>query len=175
MTPTDQANDSLLLTQVAAGDERAFMWLYREHGPSVVRLAWAVAPSRDAVQELVQDTFMTMWQKAGTISLIGPSALPWLLVTCRNHARNRARKDARWASNIVLNEDLPDPTSQFSIELRWVHEAIAALPELDRRICDLCLIQGHSYESAGRALGLTPSAVGKRIQRARTVLRRELR
>jgi len=174
MTSTDQADDSLLLDQVAAGNERAFAALYREHGPSVVRLAWGTAPNRDVVQEIVQDTFVTMWQKAGTISLIGGSVLPWLLVTCRNHARNRARKDARWSSTVALSEDLPDPGSRTFPELRWVYDAIAAMPEIDRRVCELCLFEGHSYESAARELNTTSGAVGKRLQRARAVLRKEL-
>lgn len=175
MTSTNQANDSLLLSQVASGDEQAFMSLYRAHGPSVVRLAWGVAPTRDAVHEIVQDTFVTMWQKAESITLVGPSVLPWLLVTCRNHARNRARKDARWASTVALDENLPDRGLADMPELRWVHEAIAAMPELDRLVCELCLIDGHSYASAGRSLGMTSSAVGKRLQRARSALRKEFR
>ncbi|WP_372435512.1 hypothetical protein [Subtercola frigoramans] len=44
------------------------------------------------VEELVQDTFFTVWLKSSTIILPNTSLLPWLLVTCRNHGLNLRRR-----------------------------------------------------------------------------------
>lgn len=40
----------------------------------------------------------------------------------------------------------------------------------DRRLCELCLIEGHTYAAAAAALGLQPATARKRIERTRTKL-----
>lgn len=170
---TDHMTDAELVTSVAGGSESAFRDLYHRHGPHVVRYAWAVSPSRDVVHELVQDTFVTLWQKSAGISVVGESVLPWLLVTCRNHAQNRRRKDARWTDVVPLEGDVEDRRHLPAEELRWVMAAIESLPDVDRQVCELCLLDGRSYAEAALLLGTTPGAVGKRLQRARATLRGE--
>lgn len=174
MATAEDLDESALLAAVSRGDSAAFVALYRRHSATVFRMAWTVSPDRDAVPELVQDTFFTLWQKAGKVRTTG-SVLPWLLVTCRNHARNRARKDRQWHTGVPLGEyDAADGRLESREELRWIHEALATLSDTDRRLCELCFVEGHSYESAAKIVGLTPGAVGKRLQRARLNLRREL-
>lgn len=173
MTATDQVEEAVLLARIAAGDEASFLALYEMHGPTIARLAWGSARDRDGVHELVQDTFVTLWQKADSISLAGSSVLPWLLVTCRNLSRNRSRKESHRLKTVPLDESL-DAQSGDSSQLRWIQTAIDSLPQRDRQICELCLIQGHSYASAARTLGITTTTVGKRLQRARERLKKEL-
>ena len=137
----------------------------------MVRYAWAVSPSRDAVHELVQDTFMTLWLKGASLELAGTSLLPWLLVTCRNHALNRRRKDARWAAMAELDENLVDNRHAAADQLKWIIQEIERLPEPDRLVIDLCLLQGFTYAEAAEQIGSTPAAVGTRLQRARAMLK----
>ena len=69
--------------------------VFDRHAPAVTRYAWAIAPSRMDVEEIVQDTFLTVWRKAAEILIAEASLLPWLLVTCRNFGMNAVRKAAR--------------------------------------------------------------------------------
>ncbi len=131
------------------------------------RYAWAVVESRPDVEEAVQDTFLTLWQRAVTLELPADTMLPWLLVVCRNHALNTGRKQAR-RRGVELPEELPAPDdhAEAAERLRWVRDAIAALPETDRRICELCLLDGHSYAEAAEMLGLSVGAVTQRVARS---------
>lgn len=174
MEQTKVASDADALRGVAQGSEVSFSVLYNRHGPAVVKMAWAYVPERGIVEEIVQDTFLTLWQRADSISLAGSSVLPWLLVTCRNHCRNRRRKDARWASVILQDASRFDAPVEDSTVLRWVQESIDQLPVLDREVCQLCLVDGHTYASAAAVVGTTPSAIGKRLERAKLKLRRAL-
>jgi RNA polymerase sigma factor (sigma-70 family) len=175
MDQTQLTTDAEALASVIAGNEEAFHTLYRRHGPAVVRLAWALAPSQTAVEEVVQDTFVTLWERAKSISIVDSSVLPWLLVTCRNHCRNQRRKNARWSGVILTGEveDLGASTATPS-ELRWVADAIDQLPPRDREVCQLCLVEGHTYASAAAQIGVTSSTVGKRLERAKVQLRKAL-
>ena len=56
--------------------------------------------------------------------------------------------------------------------LRWVRDEIAALAPVDRRICELCLLEGHSYAEAAEILGLSVGAVTQRVSRSRARLKK---
>lgn len=174
MEQMQMTSDTEALAGVVGGSEESFFILYSRHGPAVVRLAWALSPNREAVDEIVQDTFVTLWQRAGSISIVDSSVLPWLLVTCRNHCRNRRRKDVRWTAVILTDEIESETPSNNPPELRWVMEAINQLPDRDRQVCQLCLVEGHTYASAAAAVGVTPATIGKRLERAKIRLRKAL-
>lgn len=111
------ATDQQLLMLTASHDHSAFAALYDRHAETVARYLWAWVEDRDAVQDLVQETFVTAWQKAPGV------------------------------------------------------DEIEALSETDRRICELCLVQGWPYREAAAELGHFVSALAKRLQRARARIR----
>jgi len=169
--------DQEMIDRVAAGSQSAFDDLYRRHSDTVGRYAWGLARSRDAAQELVQDTFVTLWRNAATISLTGDSAIPWLLVTCRNHALNAGRAEARHQRIVQIitrqriTSTVPDDPT---VSMRWIDDAIRRLPEHEALVVHLCLVEGYSYKQAAAELRLSESAVAKRLERARTKLREDL-
>jgi RNA polymerase sigma-70 factor (ECF subfamily) len=170
---TDTDDDVALLARMALGDKAALATAFDRFAPTLTRYAWAIAPRRMDVEELVQDTLLTMWQKAATTELPTGSLVPWLLVVCRNHARNLARRHAKTDGD-ELPDDLaaPPDADEARERLRWVRDEIAALPALDRRICELCLLEGHSYSEAATMLGMSVGAVTQRVSRSRARLRK---
>jgi len=166
-------DDAGLVRRLASGDRTALASAFDRFAPTLTRYAWAIAGSRQDVEELVQDTFLTLWQRADEVGLPTGGLLPWLLVVCRNHARNLARRNAKHAGD-ELPLDLAAPTDDTDAaeQLRWVRDEIAALPETDRRICDLCLVQGYSYAEAAQLLGLSVGTVTQRVSRSRRRLRK---
>jgi RNA polymerase sigma factor (sigma-70 family) len=166
-------NDAELVRALARGDQTAVPILFDRHAPAVTRYAWALAPTRQDVEELVQDTFVTLWQKAEAIDPPAESLLPWLLVVCKNHAANQRRKSMRHESD-GLPDDLATPETDHEARdrLRWVRDEIAALSPTDREVCELCLVQGRSYSEAALTLGLSVGAVTQRVSRSRAQLRK---
>lgn len=172
--------DADLLDRVARGDQRALSIVFDRHAAAVTRYAWALAASRPDVEEIVQDTFVTMWRKAGEITLAEASLLPWLLVTCKYLALNAARRAAKHEAD-ELDElragaadavrDHHDAESARD-DLRWVLTEIEALDPVDRRVCELCLIDGLPYADAAEQLGLSVGAVKQRVARSRNRLRK---
>lgn len=165
--------DAELLTAASIGDHVAFDAFYRRHSRAVGRYAWTWCTTTTAMQDIVQETFITAWKKADSIRLVGRSALPWLLVTCRNHAANHHRKvNRRREVPLDATTDRPSGDEASAERLVWVLEAIAALDEQDQRLCQMCLVEGRSYKDAARELDQSVAWVGKRLQRARIQLRR---
>lgn len=177
MSLTDET-ESELLRRTVEGDRRAFEVLFDRHVRAVTRYAWALVGTRQDVEEVVQDTFIAGWQKAARIRLRGDSLLPWLLVTCRNHALNLLRRRRRHAHDSLEEErslrrlSSHDDESLARARLELVVTEMAKLNELDRRICELCLIEGRSYREAAQLVGKSVAAVGKRLERSRLRLRK---
>lgn len=178
MRPLERVDlgDRELLGAVVEGDHNAFDILYARAAPAVARFAWSLSASRDGVEELLQETFLTMWRKPAAVHLVNESALPWLLVTCRNHARNRARRDRRrreaaqrFEASVVAEPSTDSP----ALELRWALDSIAHLPATDRLVCELVLLQGRSYREAAEQLSISEASVGKRLHRARRQVRKD--
>jgi RNA polymerase sigma factor (sigma-70 family) len=175
-----EGTDADLLERLAAGDQKALSIVFDRHAAAVTRYAWAVAPSRMDVEEIVQDTFVTVWRRAAEITIPDASLLPWLLVTCRNFGMNVVRKQARnHADELDENSTtFSDPLREHRDaeaareDLRWVLDEIERLEPVDRRVCELCLIEGLPYAEAARLLDLSIGAVKQRVSRSRARLRK---
>ena len=165
--------DEAIIRAMAQGDKGALARAFDRYAATLTRYAWALADDRMDVEEIVQDAFLTLWQRATTLELPADTVLPWLLVVCRNHALNAGRKRIKHRGD-ELPENLPAPEdhSEARERLRWVRDEIAALPETDRRICELCLLEGRSYAEAAEALGLSVGAVTQRVSRNRRRLKK---
>jgi RNA polymerase sigma-70 factor (ECF subfamily) len=165
-------SDAELVKSLATGNSTALGEIFDRHAPAVTRYAWSLARSQPDAEELVQDTFITAWKNAHRIH-INDSALPWLLVTCRNHARNLARRQAREHTVDIFESDLVAKDAAGAREqLRWVTDEIARLEPIDQRICELCLIEGRPYKEAAELLGTSVGAIKQRVSRARNRLRK---
>lgn len=151
------------------GDLGAFRSLYNRHAPTIMRYAWSQLGDRTLAEDVLQETFATAWAKRRSATVIDLSLLPWLLSVCRNHARNQIRRRERTRS--ILLDEATDVVAASTTDLTWINEALATLTPADRRICELCLIDGFSYKQAAELIDSTPAAVGKRLQRSRARLR----
>lgn len=165
---TTDRDDADLVRASRGGDVDAFAQLYRRHARAILRYSWGRMNSGAAAEELMQETFLTAWQRRDDARIVDESVLPWLLTICRNHSLNELRR-ARRQSTVELPELAASehPTA----ELAWMEVEFAKLSPLDRTICRLCLVEGRSYEEAAAILTTTPAALGKRLQRARARLR----
>ena len=126
MDETD-GTDAELLERLASGDQRAMAVVFDRHAPAVTRYAWAIAPSRMDVEEIVQDTFLTVWRKAAEIMIAEASLLPWLLVTCRNFGMNAGRKRRPRSRAEQFDDDAPQRGADV---VREHHDAEAARDDL---------------------------------------------
>lgn len=155
----DGTSDGELLRQIAAGSSAGMRALVAKHSRTLIRYAWALVESPSDVDDVVQDTFVTAWRSADRIGTSGESALPWLLVTCRNHAANLARLRSRKRTYPITDEPVWDDQQDARDRLRWVLDEIERLPALDRRVCELCLVQDRPYDEVALKLGLSVDSV----------------
>ena len=175
---SDRSDDELIAAAIDS-DRHAFGELFDRHSRAVYLYIWGMTGNARDAEDLTQDVFETAWRKLGGLRIVGASVLPWLLVTAKFSVRNDDRRRSHRRTD-VLDDAVIDPRTspdqRSSVEeMNWVRLEIAKLSSTDQKICNLCLIEGYTYKEAERAVGLSSSAIAKRVERLRIHLRAAVR
>src|SRR6516225_1746816 len=90
-----------LLDGVAKGDRAAFQALYRNAAPKLFAVVLRIVRDRAAAEDILQDTFVRVWQNAATYSSSAGEPLGWLASIARNRAIDVLRKK----NPVLLDKD----------------------------------------------------------------------
>lgn len=173
----DEMGDAALVALVADGSADALEALYRRHaGWLTIRLGRRCADPA-LVDEVLQDTFVSVWKGAGSFRGTGePAAWLWGIAIRRLVDAFRRRPPAAYP---VEEDDLGVVESaEDRVLLGTEHGDLAGAlhrlsPEL-RAVVQATVLDGLTTREAGRLLGLRPGTVKTRMMRARQALRKEL-
>jgi RNA polymerase sigma-70 factor (ECF subfamily) len=99
-----------LLQRIQAGDEEALLTLHARYINLVYSVAYQVLGDRMAAEEVAQDTFMRLWNKAATFDPDKGEFITWLLTITRRLAidslRKRQRREPR--QDLLFIDENPD-------------------------------------------------------------------
>lgn len=88
--PRDDAATALLLA-TAAGNRPAFERLYRTTAPRLLAVALRLLTDRAAAEDVLQECFVIVWQRAGTFAPERASAITWMHAIVRHRCLDRLR------------------------------------------------------------------------------------
>ena len=164
------SEEASLIAACRQGDEEAFARLVRRHERRVFRLAGRFFRQREEVEDVAQQTFLTVWKKLDTYRAKAPFE-HWLTRVCLNCCYERLRK--KQPSVEPLHEDHAASPSEPTARLE-VERLLRTLPAADRFV--LLLIHGEGWSTAEIAerLGWSRANVKVRAHRARKKLRQLL-
>jgi len=161
-----------LLSRLHADARAGFDAIFQTHGKAVYGYAWKLADSEVDADEIVQETFLTLWTKRRNLVTTETPLLPWLLAVCRKHAANLRRRNLKHRADELEDRAVKTSSEADAVDqLAWVEQEISAMSPIDQSIARMCLIEGVPYKTAARELGIGYSAVAKRIERTRTRLK----
>ncbi|MDE0427362.1 MAG: RNA polymerase sigma factor [Candidatus Poribacteria bacterium] len=184
MIDDEKARDIELVRKIRDGDENAFTELHRRYRPNIYNYIAKKIEDRQDAEELVQDTFMKVWQHIHTLNE-PDKVLNWMYRIAAQLIAGWHRKQksaSRRGSSVDVYEaegDIVASTAlyQTAEETAFIAErfdtldkAIAQLPERDQRMIRL-QSDGHSYEEIAEIRGETVSAVKNRLSRAKQKLK----
>jgi RNA polymerase sigma-70 factor (ECF subfamily) len=92
---TDPIEDARLVKAVVDGSEDAFASLYDLHGGAVYAAAARLTTDRGLAEDIVQETFLTLWNRAEQFDPELGSLAAWLLTIARNRTVDRLRAAGR--------------------------------------------------------------------------------
>jgi RNA polymerase sigma-70 factor (ECF subfamily) len=112
-TDVETVPDAELVAAVTRGDTAALSVLYDRHASVVFRAAFRRLGDRQLAEEVVQDVWLTLWDRAGMFDPAQGSLPGWLCTIARNRATDRMRSLARRPGALPLSavfatDDDPD-------------------------------------------------------------------
>lgn len=160
MTPaTDEATLHSLLARVALHDRAALRALYDATAGRLLAIAQRMLDDRASAEDVVQDTFVTVWQRAAQFPQLRTSPLAWLTTITRHRAIDLLRRrrpetplawhddDGREHQHDIADETAapPEAIEQRQDERRLAH-CMGRLDDEPRRALQLAYYEGLTHE-----------------------------
>ncbi|MFF5142810.1 RNA polymerase sigma factor [Streptomyces sp. NPDC013157] len=165
----------------AARDPAAFEEFYRRHVEGVTRFVARRIADPHLVADLTAEVFLAMLDSADSYRPGRGSETAWLYGIARNivsvewrRAARESQAAGRFAGRRLLE---PDDVTRLEERIdaeaaaRRHREALAGLPEGERAVVELVVVDQLTVAEAAAALGIRPVAARVRLHRARKTLR----
>ena len=177
----EHPTDDQLLEGLRSSDEEAFRLLFERYQPIVFRQALFQTRDSDVAHEVVQETFVRIWDHRRSVRP-GQSFLAYGLRISENIVRDMARHQAmrqRVAGRIPPPAVSAGDDPAEALHLALLEERVATiinqdLPARCRTIFMLSRFEGKSHREIAELLGLSMKTVENQINRALKILRKRL-
>jgi RNA polymerase sigma-70 factor (ECF subfamily) len=178
-------DDAQLITKVAMGDRLAFGTLYDRFAAPLYSLALKMLGNEAEAQDLLQEVFLSVWNKADTFRADRGSAFSWVVAQLRNRAIDRIRSRRRRGELLEANAPDLEPSGsatlsssqncEVSERAREVRSAMGQLTEEQRQVLRLAFFEGLTQveisEKLEEPLGTIKARAHRGMARLRTLLR----
>lgn len=178
-------DDVALLQRTSHGDQESLRELYRRYAGVLRSTAYRVLNNATDAEDVLQDVFVQIWDKAKTYDVRRGKPLTWAMTLTRNKAIDRLRRMQRRSR---LREDLEhnalaDATAVEvdSSDYAQVHEtqaivrsAVMQLSDEQRRAIEMAFFAGLTQNEIAQKLHEPLGTVKARIRRGMIKLRQIL-
>lgn len=172
--------DHELLRRAAGGEQAAVLALYDRHAPSLLALAFRVLGNRDEAEEVLQESFVKIWQEAGSFDPARAGFRAWSCTIVRNRAldllrrRGAAKHAAAAPGGVPETPPAPDVDAAAGESAARVRRALAQIPEAQRAALELAFFEGLTHvEIAARTktpLGTVKTRILDGMRKLRSML-----
>ena len=167
--------DFELLAAVAAGDRRALEELYLSYHRRLSRFLSRFTPRYENVEEIINDTFMVVWQSAKGFRNASQVST-WVIGIAYRTALKSLRKQKNHSA-VANMDDYPehavDPSADTEVS-DWLAQGMNRLSAEQRLTLELAYNMGHSLEEIAAITECPVGTVKARMFHAREKLRQYL-
>ncbi|NBB53460.1 sigma-70 family RNA polymerase sigma factor [Rhizobium sp. CRIBSB] len=172
------------LGRTGDGDRAAFRRVYEATSAKLLGVCLRILADRQLAEDVLQDTYLTVWRKAESFDASRASPITWLVTIARNRSIDRLRsgKPVRNAAPVEAAFDLADDAPLASDRVEATQDAQrlnACLNELDdkaARCIRTAFFEGVTYEvlaeREGAPLGTMKSWIRRGLQRLKACMER---
>jgi RNA polymerase sigma-70 factor (ECF subfamily) len=179
-TDSAGADDDLtrLLRRVASRDTAAFAALYRRTSAKLYGVVARILARSDAVADVLQETYVRVWERAGEFDPDKGSAAAWMATIARNRALDEVRRvrpaslqDQPASFEPAADEVDPLAARDRSEGLARLVECLRGLDDEKRAIVLLAYYRGASREALAKRFGRPVATIKTWLHRSLAQLR----
>jgi len=171
-----------LIERLQRRDAQALAELYDRYGRVVYSLILRVVRDTGVAEDLVQETFLRVWNRVHGFDAQKGSIGPWLLAVARNRAIDYLRSAGGRERNSVEYEETDHPALFCDMEkdlltsdkARRVKSAVEKLSPNQRQVIELAYFEGLSQTEMAERMGQPLGTVKTWVRTALKNLRDEL-
>lgn len=176
-------DEASLAQRLRARDPQVMSTLYERYSRLVYSLIFRVVRDGATAEDLVQETFLRVWNRASSFDEERGALGPWILTVARNRAIDHLRSiDGRMAAGTMELDRLEHPTlfsgfedSALSIDrARRLKKAFTKLTPHQRTVIELAYYEGLSQTEMAERLKEPLGTVKTWVRTALKTLREEL-
>ncbi len=163
---------------MAQGDQAALHEVYRRTSSKLYGVALRIFPDGSDAEDVLQDAFINVWQRAGSFDPARASPITWLVTLTRNKAIDRLRARGKRVMTPIdaapdLADDRPDAeTCMLSAEAdARVLACIETLPKGDAALIRTAFFEATTYADIAARAAAPLGTIKSRIRRALLKLR----
>ncbi len=178
-TPMKLPDDETLLDRICSADEHALSSLYERYSRLIYSIALHITNDLQATEEVTQDVFHSVWQRAAQFRASSGSVQTWLAAIARHRAIDEVRSRWQRASSAELSLDaLPDLAGTWERSLEHVATmradllaALGTLPFPQRQAIELSYFAGFTSQEIAQWLDEPVGTIKSRLRHGLEKLR----
>ena len=172
-----------LLDRIAAQDDSALKQLYECTSSQLFGLALRIVRNRDAAEDVLQESFLSVWQGAGNYRASLSPPMAWMGLIVRSRALDALRKRTTDRADLMndidddmapaLEGDSPNPmdVADASQQAFALHHCLGKLDNKQREVVSLAYLRDLSHGELSEQLRLPLGTVKTWIRRGLEQLR----
>lgn len=174
--PVDQQ-----ITTLKAGDVTAFEMVFRTFYQPLCNYAYSYVQDRDAAEEIVQTTFLNVWEKGDNL-VFHTGVKPYLYAMVRNACLNLIKHEKIKKQHVDLQLAVADRSIEsvthtvMASELEAnIQRAMEKLPQQCRLVFKLSRFEDLKYAEIAEHLEISIKTVENQMGKALRIMREELK
>ena len=163
--------DQELIERLRKGDKNAFREIYARYSQVVFNLAFRMLRSREEAEEVVQEIFLQVWNKADSYDAGRGAISTWIVNIARSRSIDKLRTLGYREQTTELIEERVNSKSDLSriIEDREesrkvIREALDSLPDNQRIAIEMVFFEGLTHIEAAERLNEPVGTIKTRIR-----------
>lgn len=184
-SPNNDLSDEALLNAVAGGAVWALESLYDRYSRMLYSLAYRMVADPQTAEDLIQDSFLSIWRRATSFTPTAGTARNWLISILHHRAIDYLRRARRRSviQEAPLEEADFDETTAFpdawdeawrNVKSSQVRAALMKIPTDQRLVIELAYFQGWTHTEIAEGTQIPLGTVKARIRLGLIRLKREL-
>ncbi|MTI89696.1 MAG: sigma-70 family RNA polymerase sigma factor [Balneolaceae bacterium] len=188
----DEERDRELMSRIKARDAEALSELYDHYHRLLFGLLLTIVKKREEAEDLIQEVFTTIWQKADQFDTNRGTAYTWIVSLSRNKAIDRLRskvyKEQKKQSTSLDDDDVFHPLysdandpledSIHSDRAQRLHKALEKISDKQKKVLQVAYFNGMSQSEIADEYDIPLGTVKTRMRdgmiKLREILSKEL-
>lgn len=176
--PGSNLDEEYILVQLKRRNKKVFELIFNKYYKSLLRFAEHHVFSQDTANDIVQETFLRLWEKAPRLH-INTSLKAYLFRSVRNRCLDYLRHiqvQDKYKQQLI-EAQIYSRATEVDIDRetdRKINEAIQSLPDQCKKILQLSFFEGKKYDEIARQLDISINTVKTQVSRAYKHLRKTL-